>query len=80
MKSIQIGGVSKSYTEGVLVLDEVSLELPEKSFKYSRFFQVTDETDTVKRHDDATNTVPNTPTTSDNRPTNHEDHELLLEY
>jgi ABC-type lipoprotein export system ATPase subunit len=32
MKSIQIEGVSKSYTEGVLALDEVSLELPENSF------------------------------------------------
>jgi NitT/TauT family transport system ATP-binding protein len=32
MKAIQIEGVSKSYTEGVLALDEVSLELPENSF------------------------------------------------
>jgi len=32
VKSIQIEGVSKSYTEGVLALDEVSLELPENSF------------------------------------------------
>ena len=32
MKSIQIEGVSKSYTEGVLALDEVTLELPENSF------------------------------------------------
>jgi NitT/TauT family transport system ATP-binding protein len=32
MRSIQIEGVSKSYTEGVLALDEISLELPENSF------------------------------------------------
>jgi ABC-type nitrate/sulfonate/bicarbonate transport system ATPase subunit len=32
MRSIQIEGASKSYTEGVLALDEVSLELPENSF------------------------------------------------
>ena len=32
MKSIQIERVSKSYTEGALALDEVSLELSENSF------------------------------------------------
>jgi RHS repeat-associated protein len=33
-------------------------QLPEKSFKYNFLFEVTDETDTVRRHDDATNTDP----------------------